>query len=475
MDPDLMEELESILSDRSSTSAWDDLIGLLDDQPQILEFDGISERIAASLEAWPDRIRAAPRAVWNEIREGGELPPWWGFVRHIELQAGERLEPLAALGHITSLDMGYTSLELDEVDNLRHLTRLKALDFRLHHNIELGVLRPLVNLERLSLSSVEALEDVSFLASMRHLRFLDISDTWVGDVTPLTELVGLSSLDVSACHEIVDIAPLRSLTELTTLRLNHCGSVTDLSPLAALAALTELDLLGCDRVDDLSPLATLAGIETLLIGGSALAELSSLQYLTRLRSITIGDSPRVEMLPPSAAWMQLQNLSVIGCKNLRSLASLSALPTLRHFRLNSAYAISDFSPLARLTNTRSLQLEVLPQLRDVSFLNAWDMLETAHFLSCDNLSDLSGFEGARRLQRLSIVGCSTTDLRPLASLPVLAALHLSFFPALTDLSPLNDIPSLRELRLNRMSPGADLSVLHLLRARGCRIDIEHQG
>ena len=76
------------------------------------------------------------------------------------------------------------------------------------------------------------------------------------DLSPLAGLTSLTYLDLSHNY-ISDLSPLAGLTKLTRLGLSWKENLRDLSPLTGLTALTNLNLFNNNNISDLSPLAKL--------------------------------------------------------------------------------------------------------------------------------------------------------------------------------------------------------------------------
>jgi len=83
-------------------------------------------------------------------------------------------------------------------------------------------------------------KDLSPLASLTSLDYLDLLGTQVADITPLSTLTSLTGLRLSK-SKVKDIVPLSSLTSLVYLGLDRT-QVTDITPLSTLTSLTELNL-----------------------------------------------------------------------------------------------------------------------------------------------------------------------------------------------------------------------------------------
>ena len=96
------------------------------------------------------------------------------------------------------------------------------------------------------------LSDLTDLAGMTGLVYLDLRDNAIADLTPLQSLPRLEELYLSD-NSLEDVSPLGQLQGLKTLDL-HNNAIRDVSPLAALQHLENLNLLD-NLVSDYEPVA----------------------------------------------------------------------------------------------------------------------------------------------------------------------------------------------------------------------------
>ena len=127
----------------------------------------------------------------------------------------------------------------------------------------------------------------------------------------------------------------------------------------------------------------------------------------------------------------------------------------------NANTVSDFSPLAGLTNLKYLDLSNNPYA-DISSLTGLIGLEDLN-LRGSNLSDISPLANLPNLNRLTLSSSDLSDISPLANLTGLAVLDLSS-NNLTDISPLANLTGLGSLDLSfnnisDVSPLANLTNL----------------
>ena len=92
------------------------------------------------------------------------------------------------------------------------------------------------------------LTDLSLLARLTNLQYVNLNHTLVTDLSPLAGLTNLRSI-VLMSTPVTDLSPLAGLTNLRFLDLGHT-SVSDLSPLAGLTNLQFLDLSSTPVTED---------------------------------------------------------------------------------------------------------------------------------------------------------------------------------------------------------------------------------
>ena len=162
--------------------------------------------------------------------------------------------------------------------------------------------------------SVQGLERVPDLQSVKHIEWLDLDGTEVSDLSPLSTLESLQSLDLDNT-QVSDLSPLSALESLQSLHLNDT-QVSDLSPLSTLESLQSLHL-NDTQVSDLSPLSTLESLQSLSLWSSKVSDLSPLSDLTNLQSLDLDDTQVSDLSPlEGKVWKRL---------SLRNLGSVTGL------------------------------------------------------------------------------------------------------------------------------------------------------
>ena len=200
------------------------------------------------------------------------------------------INDLTGLEHATNLnklhlgeDAGGNSNSISDLSPLAGLTNLTWLNLKYNSVSDIS---PLIELTRLTSLSLEnhPLSDLSPLAGLTNLTELNLERSSISDLSFLTGLTNLRHLDLNK-NLISDISPLTGLTNLTWLSLAR-NPLSDLSPLAELINLTELHLER-SSISDLSPLVANMGLgdgDSILVFGNPLNNASINTHILTLRS-----------------------------------------------------------------------------------------------------------------------------------------------------------------------------------------------
>ena len=278
---------------------------------------------------------------------------------------GERtMLPLRAVLESVGYDLGWDGAtntvmiaSMVTILGVRYSTALDSLDL---NNMgltgsDIEPLRYMWNLTALNLSG-NIINDLTPLAALTNLNILSLSDMDLTDIEPLRYMMNLTTLDLSG-NMISDLTPLTALTNLNTLSLNDMD-LTDIESLRYTMNLTALDLSG-NMISDLTPLTALTNLNILFLNDMDLTDenILSLQHMG-----------------------SLAELSLVG-NRIRNLTPLSNLLNLMHLSLDNNM-IRDFTHVEHVANTirgqQRLSSIVLPDRRlTTSERNEWiaDYLE----------------------------------------------------------------------------------------------------
>ena len=121
-----------------------------------------------------------------------------------------------------------------------------------------------------------------------------INSNSVSDLSPLSELTNLTSLDFEN-NNISNLSPLLGLTNLTSLWLEH-NNITDISAVVGLTNLTRLGLDG-NNITDISAVAGLTNLGFLGLGGNSITDISAVAGLTNLTWLGLYDNNISDISP----------------------------------------------------------------------------------------------------------------------------------------------------------------------------------
>ena len=331
--------------------------------------------------------------------------------------------------------------------------------------------------------------DLSPLATLTSLMYLNVGANQVVDLRPLTNLTNLTGLSLWN-NQVTDISPLRSLTSLVYLNLAN-NRVSDLSSLADLINLETLDLFD-NEIVSIIPLTDLENLKHLILTENHIEDFSPLAGLASLRELRIKRNPIIDLHPlseldltdlkydpvldpasrafPSESWIPDAGLraAVRG-----ELGLLPDVPLTREYMQQLYYlyahdlSISDITGLAFATNLRELHLSKNP-ITDLRPLSNLTHLESLHLWALSPNTptlDLRPLATLINLTKLSLANSRISDVSPLSGLKQLRSLHLSH-NHISDLRPLAGLAQLRTLLIQGnpitdFTPLAGLSLGHL--------------
>jgi internalin A len=289
------------------------------------------------------------------------------------------------------------------------------------------------------------LPDITDLAGMEYctsLTELDLHNNQINDISPLTNLVALEDLDLSANNQISDISVLANLTNLTRLRLLYIEQISDISPLSAL---TSLDYLGLveNQITNISPLSSLTNLTWLFLADNQISDITPLSGLSSLTRLSLGTNP-ISDLSPLSDLTSLEHLYL----DRSQISDITALSDLTNLYWLWAYnnQISDISALSGLTNLHNLDLDD----NQISDITALANLTSLYGLGLVNnqISDIAALSGLTDLQTLGLDDNQISDITALANLTSLYRLTLMN-------NQISDISALSGLTNNLHNLGLD--------------------
>lgn len=362
----------------------------------------------------------------TDLTEVGAL----GELRDLDLNgcAGiEDLTPLGGLAELTRLNL-HRCRAVADTTPLLTLGRLRELDLsmtKVRATPGFGAAFPA--LETLTLRGCRAFKDAGQLSGLRRLTHLDLGWTGIRDLTGLRDVPAVTHLDLRSCGQLRDLRGIDALSDLTELTLDECPRLKSVDGFGVHPRLTKVGIHGCPELADLSGLSTLTNLTRLYVRGS--------ERLTSLRDI--------------ASLRLLKSVGVLDCPSLRDFSALGALPLLEGLSMVGLDQLRDLSPLGLVGHDRLADLSVTGcrNLRSFGDLSGLTALSSLWIHDLPSLTDLDGLGGLPALSKLTVLNCRLlTDADGLAGSPLREAVF-SRDPVLDSLRALEECPDLRSLSL----------------------------
>jgi Leucine-rich repeat (LRR) protein len=283
--------------------------------------------------------------------------------------SGTPISKLASIGRLTRL----SSLNLSDCTSLfdlGQLAELKGLRFlNLRGCNRVTNLAPIAYLEKLislNLEGCTAISDIEPTSELRELQSLDLTGCdQIEDLVPIARLDSLRYLSLKDCWKISDFGPLDHLQDLKELYLQGCA-LKELTPLSPLVNLTSLDLSHCAELKSLAPLWRLRQLEYLgLKACYNLEDVGAISQMPKLPMLALTGCGRLKDLRPIGSLHELRILILSHCIEIEELSPLSGLSKLGSLALNGCPSVRDLAPLIPLTELRELYIQDCPSIERI--------------------------------------------------------------------------------------------------------------
>lgn len=310
----------------------------------------------------------------------------------IEVKAGDSVKSLADLSKLTNMTSfwmeGHSELSLAPLLNAKKLSRLSLLQQESQTQMR-SVVPKLTGLRSLYLYDFE-LQDISFIAPLKNLLYLNVSR-----------------------NELSDLSPLSGMSQLTELYAGE-NKISDISALAGLPL--RYVYLNNNLIEDASPLLRVKNkqeLHTLLLAGNRLTDVS---FVLQFPNLSVFDV----ISNDSASYAPVYPISSKNRSNLLLKESdwtyEIAFPDAA---LDKAIRAAARKPDGKLT---------IADVADITSLN----------LSGLGIRSLAGLEWLPQLVTLNISGNRISDLSPLRNLSELTTLSIKGNPV-KDYTPIRDV------------------------------------
>ncbi|NLD48800.1 MAG: hypothetical protein GX660_16675, partial [Clostridiaceae bacterium] len=311
------------------------------------------------------------------------------------------------------------------------------------------------------------------------VEMLIVPNKSISSIEGLQHFDNLLYLDISN-NFVTDLSPLRKLNKITSLFIKG-NNISDLSQTAAIynslkqrdyelkPGFTDKNLESAVRLaigkntGDLS-ISDLSKVTELNADGKGISDLQGIQYLVNMEELELSNN-NIKIIDPLKSLIGLKKLS-LAYNSLNSAEALSYLSNLEYLDLDNN-SISDFTPLTECTNIRHLSVHnnSISGSISLSSLSNIEILD----LSENEATEISGFEyltalkelylnqnrlsnlsGIGKCQALEVLDVSSNNLQETAEINKLLKLNALYLGKnnISDVSPLTSLTDLKVLDLS---------------------------
>ncbi|MGB3588404.1 MAG: leucine-rich repeat domain-containing protein [Tunicatimonas sp.] len=323
------------------------------------------------------------------------------------------------------------------------------------------MLREIVRLDEINISGNQEVYNLEPLGKLIDLRYLDISDTQLGDLYPLRNLTKLESLNCSKTP-VSDLSPLKYATSLREINCEY----TSVDDLEVLTNFSKLEKLYCSHTY-VHQLPALKGLKDLRCASTAITNIEPLAAMTSLVYLDVSETSISDLQPVASAasvtWLNLENTPVVDLEPLKALINLETLvinntPVDNLESLNGLPKLQkvycDNTPVKKPEANRFMAInpQVLVIYASEQMLDWWQALDPdwqqifGKYVSLDTINK----ENLAQVANLSEIDisdhASVQTLEPLAALTNLKTLDCAN-TRIRDLTPLEGMVNLEHLNL----------------------------
>ncbi|GAB3218860.1 leucine-rich repeat domain-containing protein [Algoriphagus aestuariicola] len=400
--------------------------------------------------------------------------PWKNYFRGRFELAPEDSISLDWLYRFVSVDSLNISgrREIFGLQALSELRDLKVVDISNTAITDLGPISNVTFLESLNLTNTPT-SDIQFIKYSDRLKHLDISNTGIEDISQLLNLKSLVSLKAENTP-IMSFAVLNEFKNLIVLDLGSSGfnnleNIKDLnmlesldlsdnyminfSALSGLVSLKSLDLSNTN-VQDVSSLEGLSNLESLDISGSQVADISPLESLPNLKKISADETQLTAEAADSFVRKKPSVLLIHHVKDLESWWAALSPEWKAALKKNNPRITSDDPGIETLTQTVTM-----PEL-NLDGDSISDLVPITRFVNLASLdfsnnpvADLFPLSEVKTLTKLTGKNTQVADLSALRENKVLEYIDLENSPV-ASITDIVALPKLVYLNVN----GGDVSV-----------------
>ncbi len=319
---------------------------------------------------------------------------------------------------------------VDRLDWLSSLTGLESLAIHYSDSADFKALYALTRLKELHLEAVPNLKTVDFVQNMPVLQVLDLNNTKLATLAPLTGKASLTKLQLISMSQLGSVGFVNSLPSLREFVLSsHYGDEVSLAlpnakhvevPGAFIRGLeapsaTALTVHGSSREFNVSDLAKFPQLEQLTLRSiSGIANVRALDQLPRLQKLSVYET---SLNKETDALFSLQHVKSIACTECTltiEAGGAAADGPLQELALNE-------TSFRMNNNSVSEADKVLPYFAALSSLRSFTLRDSS-------LQSLQFMEKWQAIEELRLENNAIVNIEPLTRLPKLQRVFLTGNP-----------------------------------------------
>lgn len=357
-------------------------------------------------------------------------------------------------------------------------------------SVDLGKLYKFVAVDSLNLSGKSQIKHLKPLSELRDLKFLDISHTAIEDLSPISNITFLETLNLSSTPtaaikfikysdklrdldisntQIEDISELVNLTNLQVFKASNTA-IQSFAVLNQFKNLKYLDLTesGFNSIENIKDLAVL---EKLSLSKNYILNYSILSKLSSLVTLDLAET-NFEDLSPLSSMSKLVNLDITAC-NISDLSPVASLKSLAKIAADETKVSQEDATLFVRNHPDILLIHHVKDLQ-----SWWESLSLAWKSVLIKINPELQIEKPKievltqtlNLSELNLDDSGIETLLPLVRFVALTSISVSNNQKIDNLLPLQEVKTLRQFTAKNTSvqDGSGLKENVLLE----RIDLE---
>lgn len=284
-----------------------------------------------------------------------------------------------------------------------------------------------------------------------------------------TSLAHPEKLKTYGCFDAETLDGVDAFSQLEKLYIQD-SELTDLSAISALSNLKTLEIVGADAVTDFGVLHSLKQLEVLRIEAEQLKDISFVGQMPNLQEFSLEDTIVIDISALEGR-TTLKKILLQDNRELDDYTALSSLNELEELTLE----LGSKAQMPDTSNWKKLHMLSIAGVSDVSFMQSLTGLKTLYLkgADCSTFDVFASLQNLEYLQIGSVYG-DLDNLNMLTHLSKLKVLDMSGMTVYGNVEAIFSIASLEELNINDCSFGlhfdaipehTNLKKLHMNRLR----------